>query len=308
MSPTTTQALLAEAPAEEKARPEAVPSLRSDLMALTKARLSFLVLVTTFVGFCMASSGGLRWGRLLNTLLGTTLAAAAAAVLNQVWEAKVDRLMERTRHRPIPSGRISRRHGLLLGLALAVAGPLHLYLTVNLATALLAAATIVVYVLIYTPMKRRTAFCTLVGAVSGALPPVIGWAALRPAHEAGAWVLFGLLFAWQMPHFLAIAWMYRDEYRQAGFVMLRRDDQTGCATAFDGLICTLALFMVTVAPFLAGITQGFYLSGALTLDCLFLFLGVMFLLDRDRTSARRLFFGSIIYLPLVLALMVLTRA
>jgi protoheme IX farnesyltransferase len=307
VSQSTTDALLPVAPAEEIVRPEIAPSLMSDLMVLTKARLSFLVLITTFVGFCMASSAGLQWGRLLNTLLGTTLAAAAAAVLNQVAESNVDRLMERTRRRPIPAGRISRRRGLLFGLALAAAGPLHLLLTVNAATAALAAATIAIYVLIYTPLKRRTAFCTLVGAVAGAIPPVIGWAALRPTFDAGAWVLFGVLFAWQMPHFLAIAWMYRDEYRQAGFVMLRRDDQSGCATAFDALICTLILFMVTVAPFTLGITGGVYLSGALTLDCAFLFLGVQFLLERDRSSARRLFFGSILYLPLVLALMVLTR-
>ena len=307
MSQSTSELVLPLDSADEAAQLEAAPGLVSDLMVLTKARLSFLSIVTTFVGFCLASGGPLHWGLLFHTLLGTTLSAAAAAVLNQVVECRVDRLMERTRHRPIPAGRISRRAALLLGLALTAAGPLYLWAMVNGVTAALAFATIAIYVLIYTPMKRRTPFCTLVGAVAGAIPPVIGWAALRPAHEAGAWVLFGVLFAWQMPHFLAIAWMYRDEYRQAGFVMLRREDNTGCATAFDALLCTLGLTMVTIAPFTVGITAGVYLSGALALDCAFLFLGIQFLLERDRGSARRLFFGSIIYLPLVLAVMVLTR-
>jgi heme o synthase len=179
---------------------------------------------------------------------------------------------------------------------------------VNPLTSILAAATIVIYVFLYTPLKRRTPLCTLVGAVAGAIPPVIGWVAMQPLHSAGAWVLFGILFLWQMPHFLAIAWMYRDEYAQAGFVMLRRDDQTGCATAMDSLICTLLLTCITIVPFQTGLTGGIYLSAALTLDCVFLFLAVQFLLERDRSSARRLFFGSILYLPLALAVMVCTRA
>lgn len=280
----------------------------SDLMVLTKARLSFLVIITTFIGFCLAAGSHFQWVRLFNTVLGTTIAAAAAAVLNQVVEAKVDRLMERTRYRPIPAGRIRRGAALALGVVLSIVGPLHLWLTVNALSAVLAASTIAIYVFLYTPLKRRTPLCTLVGAVAGAIPPVIGWVAMQPSFGAGAWVLFGVLFLWQMPHFLAIAWMYRDEYAQAGFVMLRRDDHSGCATAMDSLICTLLLTCITIVPFLTGLTSGIYLSAALTLDCLFLFFAVQFLLERDRASARRLFFGSILYLPLVLAVMVLTRA
>ncbi len=294
-------------PALEVVRSEQETGLLSDLLELTKARLSFLVLVTTFVGFCFASEGPLHWVRLLNTVLGTTLAAAAAAVLNQAAEWHVDRLMERTRNRPIPAGRFTVRKARVLGVSLAVAGPVYLWFTVNALSALLAAVTVGLYVLVYTPLKRRTPLCTLVGAVAGALPPVIGWVAVRPSFGTGAWVLFGLLFAWQMPHFLAIAWMYRDEYRQAGFVMLRREDRSGCATALDALLCTLGLMVVTIVPFTTGLTAGVYLSGALALDAAFLFLAVLFMLERDRASARHLFFGSILYLPLVLALMVLTK-
>jgi protoheme IX farnesyltransferase len=284
------------------------PGLFGDLMTLTKARLSLLVIVTTFVGFCLASGPHLHWGRLVNAVLGTSLAAAAAAVLNQVAEARVDRLMERTRYRPIPAGRITRERARALGIGLALLGPAYLLLTVNAVSALLAAATIAIYIFLYTPLKRRTPLCTLVGAVAGAIPPVIGWVAVRPSFDTGAWVLFGVLFMWQMPHFLAIAWMYRDEYAQAGFVMLRRDDRSGIATALDSLFCTMALGAFTVIPSVAGLNRSIYLSGAMALDFALFFLAVLFLLERDRASARRLFFGSILYLPLVLALMVLTKA
>ena len=286
---------------------EAEHGLVSDLMTLMKARLSLLVIITTFVGFCLASGPHLHWGRMINAVLGTSLAAAAAAVLNQVAESNVDRLMERTRYRPIPAGRISRGRARLLGIGLAIAGPLYLLLTVNAVSAALAAATIAIYIFIYTPLKRRTPLCTLVGAVAGAIPPVIGWVAVRPSFDTGAWVLFGVLFMWQMPHFLAIAWMYRDEYAQAGFVMLRRDDPSGTATALDSLVCTIALGAFTIIPSAAGLNGGVYLSGAMALDFVLFFLAVLFLMERERASARRLFFGSILYLPLVLALMVLTK-
>jgi len=305
MSRTTADLALTDV---ELAIPEAQPGIVGDLMTLTKARLSLLVVITTFVGFCLASGPHLHWGRLLNAVLGTSLAAAAAAVLNQVAEAHVDRLMERTRHRPIPTGRISRGRARMLGIALAIIGPLYLLVTVNAISAALAASTIAIYIWLYTPLKRKTPLCTLVGAVAGAIPPVIGWVAARPSLDTGAWVLFGVLFMWQMPHFLAIAWMYRDEYAQAGFVMLRRDDRTGMATALDSLLCTLALATFTVIPAVSGLNHSVYLSGAMSLDFALFFLAILFLLERDRGSARRLFFGSILYLPLILALMVLTKA
>jgi heme o synthase len=182
-----------------------------------------------------------------------------------------------------------------------------LALAVNGLSAILAAATILIYIAAYTPLKRRTSLCTIVGAISGAIPPVIGWTAVQPSFGLEAWVLFGILFTWQMPHFLAIAWMYRDEYAQAGFVMLRRDDLSGCATAMQSLLYTGALIVCTLIPFYAGINSSIYLGGALALDGIMLLFAVQFLIERDRASARRLFFASIFFLPLILGLMVFTK-
>ena len=278
-----------------------------DVLALTKARLSFLVVVTTFVGFCMASGPRLDWLLLVQAVLGTTLAAFAAAALNQYFESHVDRLMERTRHRPLPAGRMRPGTALAFGLALGAIGVAWLAIAANALSASLAAATILIYIAFYTPLKRRTSLCTIVGAVAGAIPPVIGWTAIRPSFDAGAWILFGVLFTWQMPHFLAIAWMYRDEYAQAGFVMLRRDDLSGCATAMQSLLYTIALTVITIFPFSRGMNNGVYLTGALILDALLLACAVQFLMQRNRPAARRLFFASILFLPLLLGLMIFTK-
>ncbi len=286
----------------------AEPGLLTDLMTLTKARLSLLVIITTFVGFCMASGAHLDWLQLFHAVGGTTLAAAAAAVLNQRLETNVDRLMERTRHRPLPAGRMQPATALALGLVLGTAGTAWLWLTTNTLAASLAAATIVTYIAFYTPLKRRTSLCTIVGAVSGAIPPVIGWTAVRPSFDLGAWVLFGILFTWQMPHFLAIAWMYRDEYSQAGFVMIRRDDLTGAHTATQSLLYTLALIVITAIPFFAGLNSSLYLVLALLLDSVMLVCALRFLFDRTRPIARQLFFASIFYLPLIQGLMIFTKA
>jgi len=293
---------------EEQERELAEPGLLSDLFTLTKARLSLLVIITTFVGFCLASPSPINWLKLIHATLGTALAAAGAGALNQWLEVRVDRLMERTRNRPLPSGRMRPITALLIGLALSAAGVTWLALACNAASAWLAATTVGTYVLFYTPLKRKTSFCTIVGAVSGAIPPVIGWVAARPSFDLGAWVLFGVLFTWQMPHFLAIAWMYRDEYAQAGFVMLRRDDTSGFSTAFESLGFTIALGTITMIPFWSGLLSESYLGGALTLDCAMTGAAVWFLVERSRTSARALFFASIIFLPLILGLMVVTKA
>ena len=286
---------------------EAEHGIVSDLMALTKARLSLLVVVTTFVGACAASGPHIEWLRVFNAVFGTTLAAFAAAVLNQCIESNVDRLMERTRQRPLPAGRMRPATALTLGIVLGVLGVAWLWFTANPMSAYLAAATILIYIAFYTPLKRKTSLCTIVGAVSGAIPPVIGWTAVQPSLDPGAWVLFGILFTWQMPHFLAIAWMYRDEYAQAGFVMIRRDDTSGCATAMQSLLYTLALTGITALPFIMGVNTGLYLAGALVLGGAMLVCAVQFLLDRSRPNARRLFFASILYLPLLLGLMVFTK-
>jgi protoheme IX farnesyltransferase len=283
------------------------PGLMSDVLTLTKARLSLLVIITTFVGFCMASGARFDWLLLINAVLGTTLAAASAAVLNQCLETKVDRLMERTRHRPLPAGRMKPRVALTLGVILGMAGVGWLAFTANALSAALAAGTIFIYIALYTPLKRRTSLCTIVGAIAGAIPPVIGCAAARPSLDLGAWVLFGILFTWQMPHFLAIAWMYRDEYAQAGFVMLRRDDVSGSKTALQSLLYTGALIVCTLIPYHAGLNSEVYLGGALALDGVLLLFAVQFLVERERASARRLFLASILFLPLLLGLMIFTK-
>ncbi len=282
-------------------------SFLSDLMILTKARLSLLVIITTFVGFCAASGARLDWLMLFHAVVGTTLAAASAAVFNQYIESGVDRLMERTRHRPLPAGRIKPQTALALGIAMGVVGVGWLWLTTNPLCASLAAATIVIYIAFYTPLKRRTSFCTIVGAISGAIPPVIGWTAVRPSFDVGAWILFGILFTWQMPHFLAIAWLYRDEYAEAGFIMLRRDDVSGCATAMQSLLYTIGLTAITLLPYFLGLNNSVYLTGTVILDGAMLWFATRFLLERSRPSARKLFFASIFFLPVLLGLMIFTK-
>jgi protoheme IX farnesyltransferase len=285
----------------------AEPGILADLLDLTKARLNLLVLITTFVGFWMGAPGAIDWWRLVSAMAGTALTAAAAAALNQLWERKVDALMTRTAGRPLPAGRMKGGMALGLGLALGIAGPALLSLSVNPLSALLALGTLVIYVFLYTPMKRRTALCTLVGAVSGAIPPVVGWAAANPHLTLGAWVLFAVLFTWQMPHFLAIAWMYRDQYRGAGLVMLKSDDETGFATAATSFVFTLLLTVATLVPFNAGTAGSTYLGGSLLINSVFFLAALHFFADRSRPVARRLFFASIIYLPLILGLMVFTK-
>ena len=286
----------------------APPGILGDLVALTKARLSTLVLVTTFVGFCMGSGETTDWFLLFRALFGTALVAASAAVLNQVMERKVDRLMQRTKARPLPAGRMKTGTALGLGVLLAVAGFIYLLNRVNPLSATLAAATLGVYLLLYTPSKRRTAWCVTVGAISGGIPPLIGWAAATGSLAPAAWILFGVLFLWQMPHFLAIAWMYRDEYAQAGFIMLRRNDIGGVKTARESLLFSVGLTLVTLIPVFCKMATAFYFFGAFVCNGLLLFCAVQFLIHRNRPSARRLFFASIIYLPVLLGLMVMTKA
>lgn len=289
------------------ARDEEAGGMVSDFMQLTKARLTMLVVITAVVGYCMASDGPFDWLRFAHTVVGTALVAGAAAVFNQLSEVNVDRLMERTRSRPLPSGRMSRNSAIAVGSLMGVLGLVEIFATTNVTATVLAAVTFLIYVVIYTPMKRRSAFCVTVGAVSGAIPPVIGWCAFNGSFGLGAWVLFGILFAWQMPHFLAIAWMYRDEYSQAGFVMLPRSDSSGLMTALQSLGFSVVLTGITLVPFFVGKTGWFYLVGAMLFNTLMLVTSVRFLLNRSRTAARVLFFASIIYLPALLTLMVFTK-
>ncbi len=266
-----------------------------------------LVLVTTFVGFWCGSGETLDWFLLFRALFGTALVAASSAVFNQYLEADVDRLMRRTAQRPLPAGRVRPGTALGLGVLLGVAGLIYLYGRVNELAAGLALATLIVYVLIYTPLKRRTSWCVAVGGISGGIPPMIGWAAASNHLEAGAWVLFGVLFLWQLPHFLAIAWMYRDEYAEAGFVMLRRNDLSGLKTALESLIASILLVAVTFMPLFLHLASPWYAVAAGLCNGALLWFAVRFLLHRCRASARALFFTSILYLPAVLGFLVFAK-
>ena len=274
---------------------------------LVKARLTFLVLLTTLVGFYLGSRGAVDFWLMFHALAGTALLACGAAALNQLWEREHDALMRRTADRPLPSGRLRPDTVLILGGAASMAGLVYLALAVNLLTSVLGAATLGSYVFVYTPLKRVTWLNTAVGAVPGALPPLMGWTAARGELTGEGWALFAILFFWQIPHFLAIAWMYREEYEKAGFVMLPSVDPDGSRTGRQAVSHTLGLLTVSLLPFLFRITGMFYLAGALVLGTAFVFYAVQFSRDLTRPRARQLFFLSIVYLPLLLGLMVFDK-
>jgi protoheme IX farnesyltransferase len=278
-----------------------------DLVMLTKARLTALVLLTTAMGFAFGSNRGMDWFLFFRVMFGTAFVAASASVLNQFLERESDRLMARTKDRPLPAGRMAAGTALGLGVLLGVAGLIYLANRVSPLCAALAGVTLGIYVLLYTPMKRISAWCVTIGAISGAVPPVIGWAAARGSLGPGAWIVFGILFFWQMPHFLSLAWMYRDDYAQGGFIMLRRRDIAGVKTAWDSLLCAAALTVVTLLPGFLGMAHLFYLPAAILCDGWLLACAAAFLALRNRASARRLFLASILYLPLVMALLVVCR-
>ena len=291
--------------------PPALPIERgwtmADLAQLVKARLTFLVLITTAVGFYVGWQGPMDYMALLHAIFGTALAAGGAAALNQWWEHKYDALMVRTRARPIPGGRMTVREGLTVGVLLGSAGVVYLAIIVNLISAMLAAATIAIYLFAYTPLKRITVANTLVGAVPGALPPLIGWAAARNDLVLPAWTLFAILFFWQLPHFFAIGWIYREDYLRGGFVMLSGEDLAGARTGRQSVLFPLLLLVASLTPVWLGIARLVYLPIALSLGAIFLLLAFRFQIQRTPSSARQLFFGSIIYLPLLLGALVLVK-
>ncbi len=284
-----------------------VDTLAGDLAELVKARLSLLVLLTTLVGFLTAWRGPMDYLLLTATPVGTALCACGAAALNQWWERDWDALMKRTSRRPLPARRMHPGDALLFGLLFSVSGLAVLFLFTNRPATFLAFITIAIYILVYTPMKRVSSLNTLVGAIPGALPPLIGWVAARGHYSLEGGLLFAILWFWQMPHFLAIAWMYREDYARAGFVMLTDADSGGGATARQAVLYSLCLLVVSLVPALFGFHSAAYFFAALVLGAGFCALAVRFLLRRDRPSARLLFFGSILYLPLLLMVLVLTR-
>ncbi len=279
----------------------------TDFVALAKPRLNLLVVVSAVAGYVMASGDTHDVWRLLCMIAGTGLVAGGASAFNQIIEREPDALMHRTRLRPMPDGRLSTGDAWVFGSVLTIAGLAILALGANLLSAGVAFLTMASYAVVYTPLKRHSSFSTVVGAIPGALPPVIGWAAALDELSHGAWVLFGIVFLWQLPHFLAIAWIYREDYARAGFPMLPVIEPDGRSTAHHAVIYALALLPVSLAPTLVGMTGPVYFAGALVLTLLFIGLALRFAGTRSILDARRLFFGSIIYLPLLWMLMIADR-
>jgi heme o synthase len=279
-----------------------------DLAELVKARLTLLVLLTTAVGFYLGSESPIDYMALVHVVFGTAAAAAGAAALNQWWERTADALMRRTRTRPIPAGRMRPLQALVLGVVLSVFGVSYLAIVCNGLSAALAAITIAIYIFAYTPLKRASTANTAVGAIPGAIPPIIGWAAARGSIDAGAWSLFAIIFLWQLPHFFAIAWMYREDYSRAGFRMISSDDRSGERSASQSVFFCILLLVIAGLPAFLGIANSVYLAIELLLGGFFTAVAMRFLRMRTPGSARSLFIASIIYLPLLLGALVLTKS
>jgi heme o synthase len=275
-----------------------------DYIALTKPRLNVLVVATSAAGYYLGAPGGPHLLPMAQAVAGTALVAGGAAVLNQVYERDTDKLMRRTRMRPLPNGRVGVNDARAFGLVLASAGMALLAVAANALAALLALATLVTYLALYTPMKRRSSIATLVGAVPGALPPLIGWTAAHGSLSMGGWSLFAIVFLWQIPHFMAIAWLYREDYRNAGFPMLPVVEPDGRSTGRQAVFYAVLLVPVSLAPSVVGVSGLAYFWVALVLGAALLVLAARFALARNERSARALFFGSIIYLPLIWTAMI----
>lgn len=283
------------------------PRVLADFLELTKPRLTGMAVITTMCSFYLGVRGPMDYMLLLHTLLGAAMMGAGGATLNQFLEREVDGRMHRTRNRPLPTGRMGMNVALAFGLLLSLAAPLYLAAAVNVLTGALAVVALVSYVLIYTPLKTRTPLCTVVGAVPGALPCMMGWTAARNDIGTEGWVLFAILFLWQIPHFLSIAWMYRDEYRSAGLPMLPVAEPDGASTFRQVIIWTMILLPTSMAPTLLGMTGRAYFFEAFALGLVFLAFSVNMALVRDRLSARRLLLCSVIYLPLLQAALLLNK-
>jgi protoheme IX farnesyltransferase len=280
-------------------------TLLADYAALTKPRLNLLVVVTSAAGYYLGAGRSAALLPMLQAACGTALVAGGAAVLNQVYERDTDGVMRRTRTRPLPDGRVGPEEATLFGAALSGAGIALLYVAANALAAALAFATLAIYVAVYTPLKRRSEVATLVGAVPGALPPLIGWTASHGGLSLGGWLLFAIVFLWQIPHFMAISWLYRDDYALAKFPMLAVIEPDGRRAGREAVLYTAALVPVSVLPSLVGVAGLLYFWLALALGASLLWLSIRFARSRSGSSARALFIGSIVYLPLIWAAMIL---
>ena len=276
-------------------------------MELTKPRITFLIVLTSAAGFALASQGRVDYTGLVRAMVGIALLSSGIATINQYMERDLDALMRRTANRPLPSGRLLPWEALAFGVGLTVGAEVYLAALVNPLTGLLGLTVIAGYLFGYTPLKTRTSLSTMVGAFPGAVPPLIGWAAARGSISLEAWVLFAILFLWQFPHFLAIAWMYREDYSRAGILMLPVVEPDGRVTAQQIVIYTVLLLPVSLLPTALGISGKVYLYGAVGLGLLFLYSSVRAAFSKSRQEARRLLLASVIYLPLLFILMVLNR-
>ncbi|MEP7118151.1 MAG: heme o synthase [Acidobacteriota bacterium] len=305
MSTRVDRAVDASAPPPVRSgAPTRASSPYADYVALAKPRLNFLIVLSTLVGYDVGKTADSTWATLIHTVIGTTLVAFGSSALNQVWERDTDRLMHRTRMRPLPAARLAPRQATWFGVALSLAGLAQLWIFATPLAAAVAFATLASYVVWYTPLKLKSSLSTIVGAVPGALPPLIGWAAATNSLSAPGWVLFGIMFLWQMPHFLAIAWMYRDDYARAGMPLLPVIEPDGRSTGRQAVLYAAATIPVSLLPTLIGLAGPRYLAVALVLGAIVLWLAFEFAVTRTHATARRLFFSTIIYLPLLWAALV----
>lgn len=274
---------------------------------LTKPRIAFMLVLTSGAGFYMGSSGDFDVAKFINAMIGITLLAFGVATLNQWMERDLDLLMPRTEKRPLPTGRITSTEALIFGVIQCLVAEVYLFYLVNPLTALLGITVIVGYVLLYTPMKTRTSASTAVGAIPGAMPPLMGWTAASDSITLGALSLFIILFLWQFPHFFAIAWMYREDYAKAGIIMLPVIDTDGWITARQIILFSSLLFVVSLAPFFLGIAGIYYIIGTAILGVWFLVESIRTALDKGKKSSRRLLLVSVLYLPLIFGLLVIDK-
>jgi protoheme IX farnesyltransferase len=307
MTPPTLETARVSSQAVVVAEPRERRRVAADLITLTKPRVVLMVLVTTVVGYYVGLTGAPDYVRLVHLLIGTMLAAGGTLALNQYWERDVDARMERTRVRPLPDGRLSPLEALVFAAAVTLTGLAYLGAFVGPLVMLVTAATTALYLFAYTPLKLRTPLCTIIGAVPGALPPVTGWVASRDAFGLGAWVLFGILFLWQLPHTLAIARLYRDDYARAGVRLLPVVDADGTSTERQIVTGCLALLAVSLLPTLIGLAGPFYFVGAFILGAAFVAIGARQALSPSAGSARRVLFASLLYLPILLTMLALDK-
>jgi len=296
-------AALSGAPVSSPALPRTVRGVVRDYLELSKSRIVLMVLITTAAGFLAAAQrfDGLL---LLHTLLGTALVAAGTNALNQYVEREDDAKMRRTRNRPLPAGRMTPRAALVFSSGIAILGTIYLAVAVNPLSAFLGAFTLTSYIFVYTPLKRISTACTIIGAIPGAVPPLMGWAAATGALGAGGWIAFAILFFWQLPHFMAISWIYREDYERAGFAMSSVRDGNGTSVARQAIFFSLALLAVSVLPSFIGMTGAVYLSGAVVCGAALFAASVGFFFERNNRTARRLFMASNIYLLVIMVFLV----